>query len=458
MIKKYNFKNSANKELMAEILSKRDRHPRSLFLSSLAAVMVAAISLTMVFGSLSTSAMPIEQPKQQTVVSSVSDGDALPPEEVTRVHTETKTETVTVYNDKPQLSETLVLPELVGTKTTVTNKSLVTDKKHAEGKSLFDKKQQRYQWQYGDEIFTFFVKGNTVYRRNETTGSAVVVFKGYKKASLFCVTDKYLFFGADVKVYDTSRYGEHAYCYRLDLLSGDILRLFYYALSDDPMFLTDFIRFDGTDVIFTDYIVHEDGNYEYFSGEPETSDDEYEYNETNTDPFMDLIYHSVETMRDEKNLIYITEDNGNCYDLGISVQSIESLGYDFYDKNYGDYLYFHNSGYKYISLVFGKHLDEYPYDSFLYYYGEITDSGVKGGFIELTNISDLFYNWNYLYKDLYLKYYDEKDFIIPIDFDKLYAPTKSEPENYFFDNGELALTLTYYPINSLHAATPDSAE
>ena len=158
MIKKYNFENSANKKLMAEILSKRDRQPRAAFLSSLAAVMIAAISLTMVFGSLSTSAMPIEQPKQQTGVSSVSDGDALPPEEVTRVHTETKTETVTVYNDKPQLSEALVLPELVGTDPTVTNKSLVTDKTHAEGKSLFDKKQQRYQWQYGDEIFTFFVK------------------------------------------------------------------------------------------------------------------------------------------------------------------------------------------------------------------------------------------------------------------------------------------------------------
>ena len=458
MIKKYNFENSANKELMAEILSKRDRHPRAAFLSSLAAVMVAAISLTMVFGSLSTGALPLEEPKQQAYVTSVSDGDALPPEEVIRVHTETKTETVTVYNDKPQLSEALVLPELVGTKTTVTNKSLFTDKTHAEGKSLFDKKQQRYQWQYGDEVFTFFVKGNTVYRRNETTGSAVVVFKGYKKASLFCVTDKYLFFGADVKVYDTSRYGEHAYCYRLDLLSGDILRLFYYALSDDPMFLTDFIRFDGTDVIFTNHIVHEDGNYEYFSDEPETSDDEYEYNETNTDPYMDVIFNSVETMCDENNLIYVAEDNGNCYDLGISVQSIESLGYDFYDNNYLYDLCYHNSGYKYISLVFGKHLDEYPYDSFLYYYGEITDNGVKGGLIEITNLSDYFYNDNILYKDFYLTYQEDRYFVVPIDFDKLTAQTKSEPKDYFFDNGELALTLTYYPINSLHAATPDSAE
>ena len=33
-----------------------------------------------------------------------------------------------------------------------------------------------------------------------------------------------------------------------------------------------------------------------------------------------------------------------------------------------------------------------------------------------------------------------------------------DSENYFFDNGELALTITYYPCNSLHAATPDSAE
>ena len=113
MIKKYNFENSANKKLMAEILTHRDRQPRAAFLSSLAAVMVAAISLTMVFGSLSTSAVPLEEPEQQTVVNSVTGGDTLPPEEVTRVHTETKTETVTLYNDSPQLSETLLVSDNV---------------------------------------------------------------------------------------------------------------------------------------------------------------------------------------------------------------------------------------------------------------------------------------------------------------------------------------------------------
>ena len=470
MIRKYNFENSANKELLAEILSNRDRQPRAAFLSSLAAVMVAAISLTMVFGSLSTGALPLEEPKQQAYVTSVSDGDSLPPEEVTRVHTETKTETVTVYNDTPQLSETLVLPELINADSTVTNKSLVTDKTLAEGKSLFDKKQQRYQWQYGDEVFTFFVKDNTVYRRNETTGKTVVVFKGEKEVTLFCLNDRYLFFGEETiftHKYDYNEYSENKpYCYRVDLLTGEILRLFSYNSEEDGFTPLVFIRFDGSDVVFFQqgeliehFVVHEDGNYEIV--------------------YDQIDYPSPESYNDELEL-HLKDDNtfdgsfsnGFIYDL-FNINDIESFGYEFNDtpdaKGFTYYVYDDDSQQyaDYTFISFEKRRSDTD-NSLLMYYDKNSYSGYNGlcrGFIHVTipDSSEMILKNQLFHDSLSISYgYNDNPLelsklSIPINFDKLNADTKSEPEYYPLENGE-NLTVTYYPINSLHAATPDSAE
>ncbi len=463
---------------MAEILSKRDRQPRATFLSSLAAVMVAAISLTMVFGSLSTGALPFEEQEQQANVTSVSDGDTLPPEIVTRVHTETKTETVTVYNDTPQLSEALVLPELVGTKTTVTNKSLVTDKTLAEGKSLFDKKQQRYQWQYGDEVFTFFVKDNTVYRHSEKTGKTVVVFKGEKEVSLFCLNDRYLFFGEEtiftVK-YDYYEISENiCYCYRVDLLTGEILRLFLYYPKEEVNGGMTFIRFDGSDVVFSQeietdyfrrYVVHEDGSYESFNDEVEPKyypeievDNDYMW-------YNDFLLHLYEYntffgVDVDKNVIILH--------LEFSINDIEHFGYEFNDsadaKGYSCEHYYRDQYTQYIFINFEARQSDTD-KSLLMYYGIWTDSGLDGGFIHVTipDSSEMILKNQLFHDSLSISYGYNDDPLelsklsIPVDFDKLTDDTMSEPEYYTLENGE-TLTLTYYPINSLHAATPDSAD
>ena len=176
-MKKYNFETPASKALITEILIHRDRQPRMNVLSSLAAVMVAAISLTMVFGSLSTGASQLEP--QQAYAGSEADGTVLPPEVVPRMHTETQTETVVVYNDLPPITETLLLP-----------KQAVNTESPTKGKAFFDQKKCLFRWEYKGELFTFFVKGNTVFRRNKKTGITTVVYKGDGIAKLFCINDR----------------------------------------------------------------------------------------------------------------------------------------------------------------------------------------------------------------------------------------------------------------------------
>ena len=91
--------------------------------------------------------------------------------------------------------------------------------------------------------------------------------------------------------------------------------------------------------------------------------------------------------------------------------------------------------------------------------------GSNRGFIHVTfpDSSEMFFKNKIYHKKLSISYgYNDNPLelsklSIPINFDKLNAPEKSEPEYYTLENGE-TLTLTYYPINSLHAATPDSAE
>ena len=466
MIKKYNFDNSANKKLMAEILSKRDRQPRAAFLSSLAAVMVAAISLTMVFGSLSTSAVPLEEPEQQTVVNSVTGGDTLPPEEVIRVHTETKTETVTVYNDTPQLSETLLVSDNV------------SEEPIADGKSLFNQKKQIFQWQYKGEVFTFFVKDNTVYRRNETTGKTVVVFKGEKNVTLFCLNNRYLFFGEETifnVLYDYTVYSENfCYCYRVDLLTGDILRLFsYYSEDDIDCYPLKFIRFDGSDVVFSQqgelinrFVVHENGNYEVFYDEIV-----YPYNDDNEYPLYNMGYVDLDLYFDYDNTITGESIYGIIFDV-FNINDIESFGYEFNDtpdakgfiyNSYDDSQ--HNSDFIFIS--FEKRQSDTD-NSLLMYYGKKANNGydaLDGGFIQVTlpDSSEMILKNQLFHDSLSISYGYNDDPLelskisIPVNFDKLTADTMSEPEYYTLENGE-TLTLTYYPYDTLHAATPDSAE
>ncbi|MBQ1595432.1 MAG: hypothetical protein II105_07175, partial [Ruminococcus sp.] len=97
MREKFTFENPGKHALMAEILTRRNRQPRMTFLTSLTAVMAAAISLTAICGSLPANAIPMEQPSQPEVTEVIAEHSAeTPPAEiVTRVHTETKIEPVT---------------------------------------------------------------------------------------------------------------------------------------------------------------------------------------------------------------------------------------------------------------------------------------------------------------------------------------------------------------------------
>ena len=470
MIKKYNFDNSANKKLMAEILTHRDRHPRAAFLSSLAAVMVAAISLTMVFGSLSTSAVPLEEPEQQTVVNSVTGGDTLPPEEVIRVHTETKTETVTVYNDTPQLSETLLVSDNV------------SEEPIAEGKSLFNQKKQIFQWQYKGEIYTFFVKDNTVYRRNETTGKTVVVFKGEKNVTLFCLNNRYLFFGEEtiftVK-YDYKAYSENlCYCYRVDLLTGDILRLFSYNTEEEGFTPLAFIRFDGSDVVFSQqgelinrFVVHEDGNYTIYYDEIDYPYTEVDNAEEYSDPY-DLGYVDLDLYLDDDNTFNGVSINGVACGL-FNINDIESFGYEFNDtpdaKGFTYYGYDDDSqqyaDYTFISFEARQSDTD---NSLLMYYEKNPYSGYNGlcrGFIHVTipDSSEMILKNQLFHDSLSISYGYNDDPLelsklsVPVNFDNLLTTANIESEYYTLENGE-NLIVTYYPYDTLHAATPDSAE
>ena len=202
MREKFTFENPGKNALMAEILARRNRQPRMTFLTSLTAMEDAAISLTEVCGSLPANAIPVEQPSQPEVTEVIAEHSAeTPPAEiVTRVHTETKIEPVTEYH------------ELVLTPAAVSQADADVAAYPETGTSLFSQEQQRYQWQFGDEIFTFFVKAETLYRRSETTGKITAVYRGEGDISLLCVTDRYLFFKADVLTTDVVFGNYTAYC------------------------------------------------------------------------------------------------------------------------------------------------------------------------------------------------------------------------------------------------------
>lgn len=458
-MKKYNFENPASKALLAEILTHRDHQPRASFLSSLAAVMVAAISLTMIFGCLATGASQLEP--QQVYAEFDADGKILPPEVVPRVHTDTQTETVVVYNDLPPITETLLLSKPV---------SVEASAAEGSGKAFFDQKKNLFRWEYKGELFTFFVKGNTVFRRSEKTDITTVVYKGYSKTKLFCINDRYLFFSADayVNYFEYDIYS--AYCYRVDLVTGEILRLFITMNENYPnTYETEaFVRFDGTDVVFTNYIVHEDGSYERITDKTEES---YNNNAMDDDPWLSLVWY-------EDDSLYVEDTHGNRYDLGVSAKDIENLGYgisngvEVLDDNF------------YISF----NSDQDDSNACLCYWGKLTDNGIVGGFvyakvldqpeysIEITANSprefvDFWYKDEYIlcvdydYEYFLSKYNDEtQNFTIdqiPLDYDKLTAATKSGPEYqtlYDCCGEKITLLITYYPSDCFRAATPDSAD
>lgn len=83
MREKFTFENPGKNALMAEILARRNRQPRMTFLTSLTAVMAAAISLTAICGSLPANAIPVEQPSQPEVTEVIAEHSAeTPPAEI----------------------------------------------------------------------------------------------------------------------------------------------------------------------------------------------------------------------------------------------------------------------------------------------------------------------------------------------------------------------------------------
>ena len=155
-------------------------------------------------------------------------------------------------------------------------------------------------------------------------------------------------------------------------------------------------------------------------------------------------------------------------DLGIHLNDLKRFGYDFSDFTDADGLiYRDNYGLTYIIVFFHTHQNDTD-ESLLLYSGTITGNGLEGGLIHVTipDSSGMLLLMDKLSPkkvSVAYGYYDNgvqriiSELPITIDFDKLSAPTKSEPTYYPLENGE-NLTLTYYPINSLHAATPDSAD
>ena len=458
MREKFTFENPGKNALMAEILARRNRQPRMTFLTSLTAVMAAAISLTAVCGSLPANAIPVEQPSQPEVtevteVIAEHSAETPPAEIVTRVHTETKIEPVTEYH------------ELVLTPAAVSQADADVAAYPETGTSLFSQEQQRYQWQFGDEIFTFFVKAETLYRRSETTGKITAVYRGEGDISLLCVTDRYLFFKADVLTTDVVFGNYTAYCYRADLLTGDILRLFncesIYAYQ--PV-LVEFVRFDGTDVVFNTHIVHEDGSYEH---NPDQSAVLYDDNTDYTD-YSDNDNENNVIVPDEsfgwfplswnQDYSLVGRDEDNCYDLGVSLTDIQSFCDGFPDGEVeadSSVVRRDGTGLEEIGIVFGK-IDSDHSKTYLLYYGRISDNGVNGVLIqaELTSEADAELDCWFTDFDVII---GVNYFKIPVDFDRLLAASACEPEHYSVNNGEAELKITYRPCRRLPSATPDSA-
>ena len=234
-----------------------------------------------------------------------------------------------------------------------------------------------------------------------------------------------------------------------------------------------FIRFDGSDVVFSQqgelinrFVVHENGNYEVFYDEIV-----YPYNDDNEYPLYNMGYVDLDLYFDYDNTITGESIYGIIFDV-FNINDIESFGYEFNDtpdakgfiyNSYDDSQ--HNSDFIFIS--FEKRQSDTD-NSLLMYYGKKANNGydaLDGGFIQVTlpDSSEMILKNQLFHDSLSISYGYNDDPLelskisIPVNFDKLTADTMSEPEYYTLENGE-TLTLTYYPYDTLHAATPDSAE
>lgn len=427
---KYTFENPGKNALMAEILTRRSRKPRMAVLASLAAVIIAsAVSFTALSGSLTTAAVP---PADRRLNSAEEE---LPAEIVKRVHTETQTEPVTVYNEVVVKSETAEpipqdAPEYP-------DKGVALFSQPTDGTPLC-------QWRYRDEVFTFYAKDQALYRRSERTGATAVMYRGEGEVSVVGLTDRYLFFTADEPIAYTEYFGNNTYCFRADLITGDVLRLFNCHTNYYPYDISlYFVQTEGTDVVFNEFIVHEDGSYERIPSPLAISDDT-EYSEPQT-----LQWAA------DGCLLW-----GDYTDTGVSRGDIEAMVGE--GDITTDRCILSDSQRIYATLfeeAFGMEPETKKY---LFYVGQITDDGLDGGLIqaELTSFGSLNCPFDMVLVEerIEVRNMSEVMFSIPIDFEKLLAAEPGEPEEYPFEEGRSSARVVYRPISSLSPATDDSAK
>lgn len=115
----------------------------------------------------------------------------------------------------------------------------------------------RYRWTYRGEDYTYFTKGKTLYRRQESSGKEVALYRSDYPLAIACVSGRYLFFDEIIPNYWYPYY----ILYRVDLLTGEKNYLFYHP-EEFPYYGK-----DGEDLLFlcdsSSLIrVYPDGNYQ----------------------------------------------------------------------------------------------------------------------------------------------------------------------------------------------------
>ena len=114
----------------------------------------------------------------------------------------------------------------------------------------------RYRWTYRGEDYTYFTKGKTLYRRQESSGKEVALYRSDYPLAIACVSGRYLFFDEIIP-----NYYPYYILYRVDLLTGEKNCLFYHP-EEFPYYGK-----DGEDLLFlcdsSSLIrVYPDGNYQ----------------------------------------------------------------------------------------------------------------------------------------------------------------------------------------------------
>ena len=114
----------------------------------------------------------------------------------------------------------------------------------------------RYRWTYRGEDYTYFTKGKTLYRRQESSGKEVALYRSDYPLAIACFSGRYLFFDEIISNSDP-----YYILYRVDLLTGEKNCLFYHT-EESPYYGK-----DGEDLLFLRdssrlIRVHPDGNYQ----------------------------------------------------------------------------------------------------------------------------------------------------------------------------------------------------